>query len=498
MKTTIRIVLTALAVGWTGAALADGDLPELVPLTPENPGWRISAGIRSAPKLKTKAKANAAAAVSKAGRIKSVSVGGMSAKGGTKTETSVSETTEDSAPETSGTTKDAARNASGYKAGESQYDFDNGYINLDDAAGVAGETTYWHFDDASAFDGTALSVSGTKNYNETKKRKRKTKRKKTTKKTETKVSDTAVNPTVGETLADDSVDSSSDGTTGFEIQVGRLVYEDETFGVEVNAGYTLYKDVDCFKTGGRIHASRGSVETTVTDTTQTDTTETTTTTTESGSFATVISQPEFTDLADIQNPDGSIGGASYDGLPTQPGWATPVLTVTPDRFSVVDRPGESTTSTESTTTEGTPETTTSTRRTPGASASRARTIDVCSSGELSLQELRLGVSPFWKASDWLLVKSDLGLIGSYAEVETRTSVFADGKVVWAGCHNDDDWNFQGYAGLSLAVLPADWLEIAAGAEVRFPKRRIRFDDGIVSGSTELPSWDAFVSVGIRF
>lgn len=502
MKTNIQTALAILVAGWAGAVLADGDLSDLIPLTPEDPGWRISAGVRTAPKLKTKAKANGAAAVEKAGRVKPVSVGKTSAKGGTKTETSVSTKTEDGGTTSSGTTKDEARAASGYKEGATRYDFDNGYID-EDESGPSGTTANWHFDDASAFDGAGMAVSGTKNYKETKKSKKKTKKTKTTKKTETKASGAAARSTIRETFSDDPADSSSDGTTGFEIQVGRLLYEDETFGIEANAGYTLYKDVDCFRTGGRVYtgrasASRGGVETKTTTTKKTDTTETTTTTTESGSFATVISQPELTDLDDIQNPDGSIGGASYDGLPVQPGWTTAFLTVTPDRFSVVDNPGESTTSTESTTTEGTPTTTTSTSRSPAAAVSRSRTIDVHSEGELSLQELRLGLSPFWKATEWLLVKSDLGLIGSYAEVETRTSVLADGKVVWAGCHDDDDWYIQGYAGLSLAVLPADWLELSAGAEARFPRRRIRFNDGIVSGSTELPSWDAFVSVGIRF
>ncbi len=503
MKTTIRMTLAALAAGWGAFAVADDDAFELVPLTPEDTGWRISAGVRTAPKLKTKTKANAAAVVSKAGRVKPVSAGKPSAKAGTKTEASVSTKTEDAGTETSGTTKDAARNASGYKEGATRYDFDNGFIDMDDAAGIAGETTNWHFDDASAFDGTALTVSGTKNYNETKKTKKKTKKKKTAKKTETKVSDTASRPTVRETIADDPAGSSSDGATGFEIQIGRTVYEGESFGVEVNAGYTLYKDVDCFNARGRVYtgranASRSSVETTVTKTTKTETTETTTTTTESGSFATVISQPEFTDLDDIRNPDGSIGGASYDGLPVQPGWTTAILTVSPDRFSVVERPGESTTSTESSTTEGTPETTTSTSRSPGASVSRVKTIDVDSRGELSLQEIRFGASPFWKATDWLFVKSDLGLIASYAEVETHTTVLADGVPVWSKRQSDDEWNFQGYVGLSLSVVPVEWLEIAAGAEARFPNRKIRFDDGIVSGSTELPFWDAFVLVGIRF
>ncbi|MBQ9727067.1 MAG: hypothetical protein IJV65_06140 [Kiritimatiellae bacterium] len=503
MKTNIQTALAILVASWAGCVLADGEPTELVPLASADAGWRVSVGVRAAPKLKTKATAGATAALAKAGRVKAASAGGPSAAGGTVTETSESTTTEDGGTETSGTTKDEAKAASGYKDGVTRYDFDNGYIDLEDAAGQPGQTTNWHFDDAGAFDATGLSVSGTKNYEETKKTKTRTRKTKTTKTKETTVADSAARSSFRETFADGPADSGSEHAEGLEIQIGRLVYENESFGVEANAGYTLYKDVDCFSAGGRVYtgrasASRGSVETKTTTTTQTDVTETTTTTTESGSFATVLSQPEFTDLDDIRNPDGSIGGASYDGQPVQTGWTTAILTVTPDRFSVVANPGASSTSTESATTEGTPETATSTSRSPGASVSRSRAVDVRSTGELSLQELRLGASPFWKAADWLRVKADLGLVGSHAEVETHTTVLADGSAVWSKRHSDDEWNLQGYAGLSVAVLPTDGLELAAGAEARFPKRKIRFDDGIVSGSTELPSWDAFVSVGIRF
>ena len=59
MKTTIKMFLAALAAGWGTLAFADGDSFELVPLTPDDTGWRISAGVRTAPKLKTKTKAKA-------------------------------------------------------------------------------------------------------------------------------------------------------------------------------------------------------------------------------------------------------------------------------------------------------------------------------------------------------------------------------------------------------------------------------------------------------
>ena len=502
MKNTMQ-TLAAVLAATTVSALAEPDAVELEPIDRDPAGWRFSVGVRAAPGIKTKARVDGAAAVSTAGRVQPASVGNGSVRGGTSIGTSTSESTTDGGTTSTGTTKADAEAASGYKAGAMRYDFDDGYIDLDDAAGQPGETTNWHFDSADSFDGTALTVSGTKGYSSKTITKSTTEKTTSTTRTETKGATGASKATLRESFAEGPSDSSRDDLPGLEIQIGRLVYEDRNFGIEMNAGYTLYDDADCFQAGGRVYtgtakASRGATVTTVTTTTKTDTTETTTTTTESGTIATVISQPEFTDLSDIQNPDGSIGGASYDGLPVQTGWGTPILMVSSDRFSVVDRPNPSDTSTDHRTTEGTPNTTTKTYGTPGTSVSRTRTVDVFSRGELSLQELRLGATPFWKATDWLHVRANAGLLASYAEVETRTSIHADGALLSSSTHTDDDWKLQGYAGLSFAVIPVEWLEVAAGAEARFPSRKIRFDDGIVSGSTELAKWDAFVAVGIRF
>lgn len=502
MKQHKQKTLAAVLAATAAATFAADGVYELEPIDRDPGIWRISVGVRTAPGVKTRAGIDGAAAVSAAGRVNPVSVGGVSAKVGTSETTAVSEKTVDGGSTSSGTTKAEAETASGYQEGVTRYEFDNGFID-EDVTGPSGKTSNWHFNDESAFDGSAFAVAGTKDY-ETKTVSKSTTEKTTlTTKTETKISDGAARVSFREEFGADPSSSSKDNATGLDIQVGLLFWEGEDFGLEMNAGWTVYDDVDGFKAGGRIYtgrasASRGSVETTTAKTTKTDTTETTTTKTESGSVATLIQEPELTDLDDIRNPDGSIGGASYDGQPVQPGWTTAFLTVTPDRFSVVDRPGESKTSTETITTEGTPTTTTSTSRSPAASVSRTRTVDVYSRGELSLQELRLGATPFWKATDWLHVRANVGLLGSYAEVETRTTIHADGAPFSSSTHTDDEWNLQGYAGLSLAVIPVDWLEVAAGAEARFPSRKIRFDDGIVSGSTELAKWDAFVAVGIRF
>ncbi len=498
---TLVAVITATAV----STLAETDVGELELVERDPAGWRFSVGVRAVPGIKTRASVDSGAAVSAAGRVKPVSVGNASTRGDASTETSTSETTTAGSTKSTGTgpTKADAQAASGYKANATRYEFDNGYIDLEDAAGVAGETTNWQFDSEDSFDGTAQTVSGTKGYSSTTVTKSSTSTTTSTTRTETKGASGASRTTIHESFAEDLSDSFRDDLAGLDIQIGRIVFANRDFGVEVNVGYTIYDDVECFKVGGRVYtgsatASRGAVERTMTTTTWTDTTETETQTIESGSIATVISQPEFTDIADIRNQDGSIGGASYDGLPVQPGWGTPVLIVTADRFTTVDRPNGSETVTETRTTAGTPTTATSTSRSPGAAVSRTRTVDVRSEGELSLQEIRLGLTPYWKATEWLDIRANLGALFSYAEVETRTSLCADGVEVWRSSHTDDDWKVQGYAGLALAVKPKEWLEVSAGIDTRFPNRKVRFDDGIVSGSVELADWDAFIAVGVRF
>ena len=501
MKHAIRKSAAVFAASAAVAAMASDNVYELEPADGGRGAWRVSAGVRAAPGVKTKAAVNGAAAVSAAGRVQPPSIGGTPSKEGATSSSSTSKKTSDAGSSSTGTTKTDAEAASGYRNGATRYDFDNGYIDMEDAAGIAGETTNWHFDDAAAFDGSGLTISGTIAYESTTKTKSTTTTTATT--TETKTSRGRSGVSVSETFFDNPSDSERETHAGFEIQAARRVWENRSFGVEVAAGVAIYDDVECFKAGGRVYAgrataTRGGVERMTTETVATRTSETTTTTTESGNVATVIFQPEFTDLSDIQNPDGSIGGASYDGLPSQQGWGTPVLTVDSGRFSVEDRPNGA--ETASTTTSGNERTETrvSTSRTPGTSATASRTIDVRSRGELSLREVRIGASPYWTPASWLRIGADIGIVGSDAAVETKTTILVNDAVFSSSSHKDDEWKIQGFAGASAAFLPLDWLEIAVGAQARFPTRRVRFDDGIVSGSVELPKWDAFASVGIRF
>ncbi len=128
----------------------------------------------------------------------------------------------------------------------------------------------------------------------------------------------------------------------------------------------------------------------------------------------------------------------------------------------------------------------------------ATVLDVRSEGTLSLQELRLGVRPFWKATRWLSLRGDAGLLAVYSELETDTRLSVDGAPVAEIRKDDDDWTLGGYAGLSLAAAATDRLELSVGAEARFPHKSIRFDDGVVSGRVDLAEWSAFAAVALRF
>ena len=422
---------------------------ELEPVDPE-PAWRVSVGFRAAPGIKTSAAVDARAAAAAAGTVLRPSGGSSSGKAevlGTTTE---------------GTTAAEAQKEAGWSEGRTYWEFDNGdYINLDDGANQSGETQNWHFQSADDFvDGAVrarTSYSGTT----------------TTRTRET--GGTSLRETWGDALRDGGSDETA---CGAEIRLDRTLWETEDFGLDLGAGWAWYGDVDAFSVRGRAYAAAQSVAGT----------ETETTTKESGTVVTSIKQPEFQDPADYVNRDGSMGGALEDvNAPVvAAGYQAPVLTVEKDRFSTaVER--------------NPPQTTVKTSGgASGASKTTSRTVDVQSDGTLSLQELRLGVRPFWKATRWLSLRGDVGFLAVYSELETETRLFRDGAPAATIRKDDDDWTFGGYAGLALDFAATDALVFSVGAEARFPHEKLHFDDGVVSGSVELAEWSAFASVGWRF
>ena len=469
------------------AAMAAEPAVPAVDLEPvdRDPAWRFSIGFRAAPGVKTSAAVDARAAAAAAGGVLRAGRGGSSSGAGT----SVSVKTEDLGSTTEGTTEADALEAVAYSPDRTRWDFDNGYIDLDDGAEPLreGETQNWHFDSADDFvDGAVRARTPFATTTTTRTR---------TTKTET-VGASSVS--LREEWGTDLRGSSDETARGVELRLDRTVWENEGFGLDVGVGYAWYDDVDAFSVRGRAYSAVATERRTASGSRVT-TTDTTRVEKESGTVVASLAQPEFTDPEDYTNADGSMGGAVADVnelvVSDDVVDPIPVLTVSEDCFSTaVERnPTEISSSSKTSVSE-------SGAGGGGRSSSRTtrRTVDVRSDGTLSLQELRLGVRPFWKATPRLSLRADAGLLATYSELETATRLSVDGAPARTIRTDDDDWALGGYAGLSLAAAATDRLEISVGAEARFPHKSLRFDDGVVSGRVGLAEWSAFAAVGWRF
>ena len=477
------------------AALAAEPAVELEPVD-SAPAWRISVGFRAAPEIKTSARVDARAAAAAAGGVlRPAARGGTSASissGGGAT----SATTEDLGSATSGTTEGAALAAAGWADDKTRWNFDGGYIDMDDGAvpPVHGETQNWHFDSAADFVNGAIRARTP--YDSTT-----TSRTRTTSTTETPgSSSTRRSSSLREEWGDGLGGSSDETAPGFELRLDRTVWEAGRFGLDLGLGWAWYGDIDAYAIRGRAYSAAATERRTTAEVpsgTRVTTAETTTSTRESGTVTTSIAQPEFTDPDDYVNNDGSMGGRVanvYDPqLPS--GWQMPVLTISSDRFSTTVERNPSETSSSTTVSESD---VIGPARTTSSSRTTRRTVEVRSEGTLSMQELRFGARPFWKATRWLSLRGDLGLLAIRSELETDTRLSMDGAQVARIRREDDDWTLGGYAGVALDLAATDALVFSIGAEARFPHKNLRFDDGVVSGSIALAEWSASVSVGWRF
>ena len=328
MKTTLCILfpsMMALAV-----AVAAEPAVELEPVE-RDPAWRLSIGFRAAPGIKTSAAVDARAAAAAAGAVLRPSGHGGSSSSGAGSSASVK--TEDLGSTTEGTTEKQARDAAAYSPDRMRYEFDNGYIDLDDGADPLnkGDTQNWHFDSADDFvDG---AVQGRTSYSATT-----TSRTRTTKTETSGSSSTKGSFSLREEWGEALRSSADETACGVELRLDRTVWENEDFGIDIGVGYAWFDDVDAFSVRGRAYSATATEKTTTTTApsgSRTTTTETATATRESGTVVTSIEQPEFTDPDDYVNDDGSMGGGVEDvydpRLPT--GWKMPVLTVSSDRFS---------------------------------------------------------------------------------------------------------------------------------------------------------------------
>lgn len=455
MKTTalLPIALAALCAGPLEAA---EPADEIEPVAPEPGAWRLSVGVRAAPGIKTSATVDARAAAVRAG---------LPAAG--RTQRTVSVAPGKTVSTTEGTTEDDARAAlgPGY-TGEGRYEFDGGYIDPDDGAGIEGETQNWHIDDASAVQDGVIVLASQSFASRTTARARSTR--------------TETASTVETSFAEAPRDGNDDTAPGVELRLDRTLWEDADFGLDLGIGYAWYDDVDCFSVAGR------ACTVTRTESTTTETIDFTGLSSDSGTVSWTLSAPEFSDLDEIRNEDGSLGGGYVVGGALPDGWKIPVLSLDPDRFGTFTKHGPSLVGAYLS------------RSGSSSRKSTTSTLDVRSDGTLSLQELRLGVSPFWKATERLTLRAGLGLLGTYSEIETETRLLVDGVPAASFRKSEDDWTLGGYAGLALGAAITESVELSVGAEARFPRKKLRFDDGVVSGSVRLAGWSAFAGVSLRF
>ena len=462
MKKLLTITLTMVVFGLFAEEVAPLEKKETATK------WKVSARYKVAPKVKTSARLNGS------GILSSVSPAVLEST--PKASSSTITTIKYLGTTVSGTSVEDAMALSGYTGG-TVYEFENGYINLDDGVGLPGETHNWHFDDASAFDSTSQFILGKHSYSQSTVSYGE---KETVSVTETGGSSSL------DTATAELTDSSSEAAQGFELRIGRTIYEKGRFGIDIDLGYTYFDDIDAFSIGGVLAPASAPLI----RTTKTTTIRTTEEFHKSGVVYTAIRQPEFTDIADIQNNDGTIGGAYNINGSLTPGYQIPVLTVTEDRFSILTTEGP----TQGSFGESFPEETISSEVVSKGGSS----VDVKSEGTLSLQELRFGIQPYWKAAKWLKVSLDAGIVATYSELDVTTAINVGGSRYATFDESENDWTIAGFLGLGVALSITEHIDFVAGYEARIPTRDVDFDCGYVSGSVDMPKWSGSVGIAIRW
>ena len=479
MNSKIKVVSMVAVAVLAFAARADEAAQIELEEGAEPSRWHVSAGVRLSPGVKTKAAVSSRAAVEAAGRIRAEKGSRGAALPSEKPQTSTTRSSESSSKSSSESVAITPT---------SRFEFDNGFIDMADDAGVAGETSNWHFDDASALDESRGTITAT---------------------TEhpamtmvapgmalvpgPEVSSTSTRTAVSETIAPDPASSGEDDLWGADLEVGCDLVRGRRFTLGFGVGATLYRGEEAIRAAGRCYtASSRTVRETRTGRVLTATTymtEVTTKATETTTFEDVSFQGA---AGDLRNDDGSIGAGTPDGRTNPYGGNNPVLKVSDGGV------------TKTTTVETRKDTTITTRRMfqeMGRSTSRTsarRTIDVAADGDVETQELRAALQPAWKAADWLALRGSLGVVATRVSVDADATILVDGARFATVSGDDDDWVFSGLCGLDAVFRPTDSLELVLGGDIRFGDTEMDYEAGLVRGTVELARYTLRAGVGLEF
>ena len=445
--------------------------------------WRIFAGARLAPGVKTKASISSRAVIDAAGRLRGVngSSGGGSLPSGSSTTTERSSST--SSDESSETVDMLT---------EGRIDFPDGvsFIDMDDTTLPPEETWNWHFDSSAAFDDATgtLTVPGTPTTTASRETS-------TSHGEESGTSLSSVRSSFSEQIMPDAASSHDADIWGGDIEIGYDLWMGERLSLGIGLGATFYRGEDAIRAAGRCYAASSSTVRESASGRFTTTTETTIETTETTTETTTFTDSSFTypgALDDLRNDNGSYGAGDREGDENIYGGGNPALTLTD---------GNVTRTTATETRKDTTATTTRTFEATGSKSSRTssrRVIDVAAEGDVETQEIRLALQPAWRATDWLELRGSFGVAATRVSVDTDATILVNGARFTTVSGDDSDWVFAGLCGLDAVVSPLDGLSLFVGADLRMGGNTFDYEAGLVRGSVELARATYRAGIAIRF
>ncbi len=423
MNTATRILPTVVGVVFALAAqAAETDEPRLEE-SAQPSRWRISAGARFAPGVKTKASISSRAVIDAAGRLRG--------EASTSTKRGVTSSRSESSESQS------------IPANE-PFEFEGGFIDMDDESEDPNETYAWHFDSSAAFDdatGTftfpSASSTSTSHNNSTKR---------------------------SEQILPDATSSENDDFWGGDFEIGYDFLQGKRYSLGLAVGATLYRCEDAIR-------QKSPIGTSTTTSTSVGTTDTTT------EALTIMDSSLVGGLGDIQNEDYSYGSGDPTGYSNPYGGGNPTLTLTDGSI------------TRRTTVESSQDATTRTT---------SRVIDVTAEGDVETQEIRLALQPAWKATDWLELRGSFGVAATRVSVDTDATILVNGARLTTVSGDDSDWVFAGLCGLDAVFSPCESFDLFVGADIRLGNNKFDYEAGLVRGEVELARCTFRAGVAISF
>ncbi len=325
---------------------------------------------------------------------------------------------------TYGSTKSAAEaETKAYVDSDGVLVFDGGFIAPEDCAGIAGETWNWKIDDASMYSEANQNITLSSGYSE-------------------------MSYSYSESVL---TASGEDDLSGISLGLGRVLWNNDKFGIDLNIGASFYDDAELLNARGVVAKGATSIT--------------------EGEITTTISTPAaWVGEPDMVNPDGTMGAGTFDG----PG---PVITFDPAKGvgSLVNTIGSET-----------------------KHESVSRELTVFAQGEYSSYDLYAVIEPYFEPVKWVRLNARLGIAVVKSEFDTSAMCSINGKSVWTGSESFDDTAVCAIVGAGIGVNITDWLFVRGGADWYLGMDDMDIDGTFVQGNIERGDFVWRAEVGVRF